>query len=184
MSARATKFKNVKITGDLVVDGNSTVGGAGVVSGEMDANLTLAATRTLAVTTADKLTVGGKIVPQTFLVTRSIFDGATTAAFDGVIPIPVASKIVSVKIRWQTASGASETLMVKKVPSGTAKASGTDCLAAGIDLTATADTNVSPALHATAANYTFAAGDGLGFVASGAPTSLDGVGITVEFQRV
>lgn len=147
-------------------------------------NVTIAATKTLAVTTADKLTVGGKIVPQTFFITRSIFDGATAAAFDGVIPIPVACKIVSVTGRWQTASGAAETLMVKKVPSGTAKASGTDCLAAGMALDATADTNVAGTLHATAANYTFAAGDGLGFVVSGTPTSLDGAGFTVEFQRV
>src|ERR1051325_5385221 len=175
MSARPTKLTNLTISGDLVVGGTSTVAGSSIVNGVIGEDVTVASGKTLAVTTADKLTVGGKIIPQTFLVTRSIFDGATTAAFDGVIPLPVACKIVSVKIRWQTASGASETLMVKKVPSGTAKGSGTDCLAAGIDLTATADTNVSPALHATAGNYTFAAGGALGFVASGAPTSLDGV---------
>jgi phage baseplate assembly protein gpV len=179
MPRGTTLFRGpVEITGNLTVDGTS------IVAGAVNDSLTIATAKTLTVTDADALIVGGKIVPQTFLITRSIFDGATTAAFDGVIPIPVACKLVSVKIRWQTASSAAETLMLNKVPSGTAKSAGTNCLAAGIDLQAVADTNVTPALHATAGNYTFAAGDGLGFVASGAPTALDGVGICAEFKRV
>lgn len=136
------------------------------------------------VTVTGSLTVGGKIVPQTFLITKTIAAGAAAADFDGVIPLPVACKLVSVTARWQTASSAAETLMPKKVPSGTAKASGTDLLSAGIALNATANTNVAGSLHATPANYTFAAGDGIGEVASGAPTALDGVGITYQFERV
>ena len=124
------------------------------------------------------------IADDTFFVDFRIFDGATVAAFDGVIPLRVACRLVGATARWQTASSAAETLMVKKVPSGTAKASGTDCLAAGIALDGTADTNVAGALHATADNYTFAASDGVGLVASGAPTALDGVGVTLEFVRV
>jgi hypothetical protein len=123
-------------------------------------------------------------VPQTFFVTRTFASGAAAADFDGVTPVMVACRLLGVTARWQTASGAAETLMVKKVPSGTAKASGTDCLAAGIALDATADTNVAGVLHATAANYTFAATDGLGLVASGAPTSLDGAALTFHFQRI
>jgi hypothetical protein len=184
MSARPTKLTNLTITGDLVVGGSSTVSGSSIVNGVIGENVTVDTGKTLAVTTADKLTVGGKIIPQTFLITRAIFDGATTAAFDSVVSVPVACKLVSASIRYQTASSAAETLMAKKVPSGTAKASGTDMLSAGMALNGTADTNVAGSLHATAGNYTLAAGDGVGFVASGTPTALDGVGITLEFQRV
>lgn len=138
----------------------------------------------LSITDADGLRVGDKIVPQTFFLTKNVAAGAAVADFDGVLPVPVAAKLISVTMRYQTASSAAETLMVKKVPSGTAKAAGTNCLAAGMALNGTPDTNISPALHATAANYTFAAGDGIGEVASGAPTLLDGVGITYQFQRV
>lgn len=167
--AKETKIAEdgaVTLPGTLAVTGASTLTGGA------------------AVTSADGLTVGAKIVPQTMLLSVVIPGGAAVADFDGVIPIPVACKIVSVKARWQTASAAAETLMVKKVPSGTAKASGTDCLSAGLALDAAADTNVSGALHATAANYTLAAGDGLALVPSGAPTSLDGVAVTIELQRV
>jgi hypothetical protein len=178
MSARATKFTN------LAVSGNLTVGGTTVTSGVVSDDLTMAAGKILA-TDADKLKAGGKIIPQTFLVTRAIFDGATLAAFDGVIPIPVACKLVSIKLRFQTTSSVGgATLMAYKVPSGTAKASGTALLSAGMALDGTADTNVTGTLSATPADYTFAAGDGLGFIASTAPTALDGVGITAEFARV
>lgn len=136
------------------------------------------------VTVAGSLTVGGKIVPQTFFITKTIAAGAAAADFDGVIPLPVACKLVSVTMRYQVTSSAAETLMVNKVPSGTAKASGTNCLAAGMALNGTADTNIAGALHATPGNYTFAAGDGIGEVASGTPTALDGVGITYQFERV
>lgn len=130
--------------------------------------------------------MGGKIVPQTFFVTFVVPAGAAAADFDGVIPLPVACKVVSVTERHQTAgtNGSAVTLMLAKVPSGTAKAAGTDCLSAGIDLKGTADTNISGTLHATAANYTLAAGDGLALVTTGTLTALDGVAVTVELQRV
>lgn len=123
---------------------------------------------------------------QDFFITFVIPAGATAADYDGVIPVPVAAKLISVTERHQTAGtdGSAVTLMVKKVPSGTAKASGTDCLAAGTSLKSTADTNVSPALHATAANSTFAAGDGVALVTTGTLTAVDGVGVTCRFRRL
>lgn len=74
--------------------------------------------------------------------------------------------------------------MPTKVPSGTAKAAGTDLLSAGLNMKAVADTNQSGALHGTAANLTFAAGDGIGEVLTGTGTAIDGVGLTYQFQRV
>ena len=148
-------------------------------------NLTMAATKTINAD-ADKLLVGSKIVPQTFLVSFVVPAGATAGDYDGVIPIPVACKAVTVTERHKTAGSdaGAVTLMVAKVPSATAQGSGTDMLSAGINLKAAADTNQSGTLHGTAANYTFAAGDGVALVTTGTLTAVDGVTVTVEFERV
>ena len=74
--------------------------------------------------------------------------------------------------------------MVKKVPSGTAKASGTDTLSAGINLKGTADTNAAGSLHATQGNYQLAAGDALGLVPTGTLTVVDAVTVMVELKRI
>jgi hypothetical protein len=76
------------------------------------------------------------------------------------------------------------TVMVMKVPSGTAKAAGTACLAAGISLKATADTNQDAALHATAANSQLVDGDSLALVTTGTLTAVAGVSVTVELSRI
>jgi len=124
-------------------------------------------------------------MPERALVTFNVPAGATAADYDGVIPIPYAWEVVSVRERHATAGsdGGAVTLMVVKVPSGTAKASGTDMLSAGINLKGTANTNASGSLHATAANYQGDAGDGIGLVASGTLTAVDGVSVTVEIKR-
>jgi hypothetical protein len=171
--ARTTKFKAVQVTETLAVTGASTLTGNVAMAG------------TLGVTGA--FTQGSKVVPNTFIVPVNIPGGATAADFDGLFFIAhFACKVVSVRERHAVAgtNGSAVTLMLKKVPSGTAKASGTDCLSAGIDMKATADTNQSGALHATAANYTLAAGDALGLVPTGTLTSLDGVTLTVELEKV
>jgi hypothetical protein len=178
MSARPTKLTNLTVTGNLVVGGSSTVSGSSIVNGVIGENVTVDTGKTLAVTTADKLTVGGKIIPQTFLV--------QIRADSVVYVLPVACKVVSVKERHTTAESTAATLtaMVNKVPSGTAIGSGTNCLSAGINMKATANTNQTGSLHATAGNYTFAAGDGVGAVLSTSATELALESITVEFQRV
>ncbi len=160
------------------------VNSAGVIQGTLpDAptgNVVVATAKTLTVTDADALLVGGKIVPQTFFV--SLGQGSWPAPK----ALPVACKVVSVKERHTTAESTAATLtgMLKKVPSGTAASAGTDCLAAGVNLKGTANTNASPSLHATAANYTLAAGDALAIVASTTITELAGAEFTVELQRV
>lgn len=162
----------------------------GVIQGTLpDAptgDVVVATTKTLTVTDADALLVGGLIVPQTFIVDFRIPAGSAAGDYAGSIVIPVAAKIVNVKERHETAGNdaGAVTLMVKKTPSGTARAAGTDCLAAGTSLKATADTNLTPALHATAANYTFAAGDAVSLVLTGTPTAVVGVGVSIQFQRV
>lgn len=167
-----------------IVDSDGTI--TGVIPDAPTGSVVIATAKTLTVTDADALLVGGLIVPQTFLVNFRIISGAAAGDYAGSIPLPVACKIVSVTERHDTAGndGSAVTIMVKKTPSGTAKASGTDCLAAGISLKATADTNQTPALHATAGNYTFAAGDSVSLVLTGTATAVVGVGVQVQFQRV
>ncbi len=143
-------------------------------------------TRLVESNSSDQVLVGGNVAVTTQLITFNIPAGATAGDYDGTIAIPFAWKLVSVTERHQTlgTDGSAVTLMVKKVPSGTAKASGTDMLAAGTSLKSTNDTNVSPALHATAANITGAAGDGIGLVTTGTLTAVDGVTVTCEIKRV
>lgn len=113
--------------------------------------------------------------------------GAVAADYDGV-PFIADKKyeVVVVKERHGavgTDAGA-VTLMVKKVPSGTAKAAGTDVLAAGINLKAAANTAQDGTLHATLANKQLAAGDGLGLEPTGVLTAVDAVGVTVWIKAL
>lgn len=178
-SAESTPFEVFNTAGTSLFSVASD--GATVQAG----GLTIPSGDTLAVTTADKLTVGGVIVPQHFYIAFNIAAGAAAGDYDGNIPVPDAAVLVSVTERHQTAGNdaGAVTLMVKKTPSGTAKASGTDCLSAGISLKGTADTNAAGTLHATAANYTFAAGDAVSLVLTGTPTAVDGVSVTCKFKR-
>jgi hypothetical protein len=97
-----------------------------------------------------------------------------------------AFQVVGVTERHATAGsdGGAVTLMVKKVPSGTAKSAGTDVLSAGVSLKATADTNQAGTLHGTAANLQLAAGDALGLVLTGTPTAVAAVSVTVYLKRI
>lgn len=126
-------------------------------------------------------------IQDTVVATQNVIAGAANADFDGRFFIADrAYEIVAVREQHQTlgTDGAAVTLMVKKVPSGTARASGTDTLAAGINMKATIDTVQSPALHATATNYQLAAGDSLATVLTGTGTSLDGVTVTVFLKKI
>lgn len=94
-------------------------------------------------------------------------------------------QLTSVRERHEAAgTGGACTLMITKVPSGTAKAAGVASLAAGIDLTAAIDTNQNGTLHATAANSQFADGDQVVAVLTGTPTSVAGLCVTCEFKRI
>jgi hypothetical protein len=115
-----------------------------------------------------------------------IADSPAVSVDPGFSPTASVYEVVSVRERHETAGSdaGAVTVMVKKVPSGTAPASGTDVLAAGINLKATANTNQSPALHATAANRLLAPGDALALVTTGVLTAVAGVALMVELRRV
>lgn len=158
-------------------------------TGTLSGNTTVATTKTLDTADADALKVATIIVPQR-VIANAVVQGAnaqTAAIFTA--PFFVADRaymVVSVKERHETAAsdGGVVSLMVKKVPSGTAPSAGTDTLSAGISLKATANTNQAGSLHATPANYTLAAGDSLSLVTTGALTALVGVSCMVELKAV
>lgn len=127
------------------------------------------------------------VLPGTFSVTSHLNSTqAATADNYGVFYIaPYAVEVVSVKERHETAGsdGSAVTLNVQKVPSGTAKGSGTNLLSAGISLKGTADTNATGTLSTTVADLRLAAGDSLALVPTGTLTAVDGVTVTVELKQ-
>ena len=103
---------------------------------------------------------------------------------NGATPGPV-WQVASVRARWEAACTAGPTtFMVVKVPSGTAKAAGIACLAAGIDVTAAADTIVNGVINTTTANLQLNDGDSLALVPTGTLTSLTGLAVMVEMFRI
>lgn len=88
--------------------------------------------------------------------------------------------------RHETAGsdGGAVTVMLKKVPSGTAPASGTDMLTAGISLKGTANTNASGTVTSTIANKRLVRGDALSLVTTGTLTAVAGVTVSVRLKAI
>lgn len=116
----------------------------------------------------------------------NVIGGAAAADYDGCVIMRGAWQLVAGIERHQVAGndGGAVTLMVKKVPSGTAKASGTDMLSAGVNLKGTADTNAALALHATTANLQVADGNAIALVLTGTATTCDGVSVSLWFKKL
>jgi len=91
--------------------------------------------------------------------------------------------ILEVIERHETAGsdGGVVTLMLKRVPSGTAPASGTDILSAGISLKATANTNQVGTIGQV---KTLQSGDSLSLVTTGTLTALVGVTVYVLLKAI
>lgn len=76
------------------------------------------------------------------------------------------------------------TMQLYKVPSGTAPASGTAMLTAGLSLKSTANTNQEGTLVTTAGGLTIPRGYSLAFVTSGTLTAVQGVTASVILKAV
>ena len=87
----------------------------------------------------------------------------------------------AVSATWMTAesTGAMD-IMLEKLVGVTACGSGTDMLASAIDATATANTTTAGSLHATAANYTLAAGDTICVDLTATPNEVVGIVATIS----
>lgn len=98
---------------------------------------------------------------------------------------PFACIVRSVVATWGTAAGATSTITITKETGTTAPAGGTTILTAAMNFAGTANTPVTPALSATASDYTLAAGDRLSTkIASGSATGNAKVLITVAIDKL
>lgn len=86
-----------------------------------------------------------------------------------------AYQVVSIREIHNVVGGSGAQVVVKKCTGTTAPASGTALHATAIDLTATINTNITPALVATTATLQLAATDKLAMDFSGTLTGLNGV---------
>lgn len=184
-------YINSSADGKLVISSDGAGTDDITLSGKvtLDDDLVQAADKLITVTTADKLKVGGIIVPQRIMVTSGTINNTAKNNTDRYFFIcDRAYEIVSVELRASTIenSAADSTLMVEKVASATAIGSGVDVLTAAVNLKTgvTAGTNATLALHGTAANYTLADGDALALDFGGtAITEFDGV-LTIQLKAV
>lgn len=140
-------------------------------------------------TTHDKITLGGNVLAKTFFAAKSLNDtAAATAANYGVFFIaPFACTVVSVR-EAHTAAGTDAgavTLDIEKLTGTQALDAGVAVLGATkINLKGAANTVQAPALTATAADKTLAAGDRLALKDTGTLTAVAGVTVTVELKAV
>jgi len=150
-------------------------------------NTTVASGKTLAVTTADKLTVGGVIVPQQIEI--SYIGQTTEAATDRAIFIANrAYQVTGVRQVHAVAAGGASKLQLTKDTGTTAPGAGTDLLTnntnTGFDLNATANTVQVGTLTATTADLQLAAGDRLSLDWANTIQSTAGIVVTVSLVPI
>jgi hypothetical protein len=127
----------------------------------------------------------GVTLPVMFVVQGA----AAATALNYTAPFFIAQRdyyVISVTERHEVAGshGDPVTMMLKKVASGTAPASGTDMLTAGLSLKSTANTNQNGSLVITAGGLTIPRGYALSFVTSGTLTAVQGVTASVILKAV
>lgn len=95
-------------------------------------------------------------------------------------------EIISITERHKTAGtdGGAVTLQVEKIPTGTAKSSGTDLLATAINLKGTADTTQYGTLTTTKTALILKRGDSIGLETSGTLTSVADVCVTIILRAI
>lgn len=178
-----TNFSN----GTKLID--AATGAISVPGGTITDDTTVASGKTLAVTTADKLTVGGVIVPQEIEVS---FHGQAAGAMvdQSFFVATQAYQVTKVRFVHAVAESTATTLYAQLVKdTGTdAPGAGTDLLTNntnnGFDCKATANTVQTGTLTATTASLQLAAGNRLSVDFSAAATELVGVTITVTLKRI
>lgn len=143
-------------------------------------SLTVNSSQTLAVTTADKLTVGGVIVPQEEFVS---FPYTASAVDQHIFVANAAYNITAVKLMPRVAGGdaGAVNVTIRVCDDTEAPASGVTAIDSVLNLKGSADTIQSGSL--TAANVAVASGDSIAVDFSGTLTSAVGV-ITVYMKRV
>jgi hypothetical protein len=170
LSLNDTTIKHA-IAGGISVGGASSFGGTTTINGST----------TLAVTTADYLTVGGNIIPNTMVLTFPFgFNSTNTTLFIADEAWQV-TKIEEAHTTAQTQTGEPATIDVMKCTSGQSPVQGTSMITAPMNLKSTANTVVTPTLSATVA---LADGNMISILFSGYRTGFAGGGLTIHMKRV
>ena len=153
------------------------------IHGRTADTVTIPTGKTLAVASADKLTVGGGIMPQVIEVS---FVGQTTeAATDRAFFIANrAYQVTAIRQVHSVAAGGASTLQVTKDTGTTAPGAGSDLLSSAFDLNATANTVQTGALTATTADLLLAAGDRLSIDFANTIQSTAGLVVTVSLKPI
>ena len=93
--------------------------------------------------------------------------------------------VLQVRARWEVKeTSGTPTLQVKKVPDGTATASGSNLLKAGIDMTLVADTIVTGNLVDNQETLRIVDGDALSLEATGSVNEVDGLTVSVLLRAI
>ncbi len=145
-------------------------------------DVTVATSKTLAVTDADKLIVGGVVVPQKMVINFPI-DASTVSG--NVFIANDAWVITSIEEVHSVAGddGGSPTIAVVKCTDTQAPSAGTNMSTGTINPKGTAETVQTLTLSATAGDYTLADGNRIGLLVTGNLTSLAGGIITIHMRR-
>ena len=117
------------------------------------------------------------------VINKSGIVAADTSQRLGIAPF--AMELVSVKVNFGVTS-TSGTMMIGKGVDTEAIGGGSEvnCLSGTIDLSGTADNQVAGSLHATQANYQFAAGNTIVMTLGGTLTGLADCCVTLEFKQI
>jgi len=144
----------------------------------------LTITPALAIATADKLTVGGVIVPQDEIVSVSIPLHASKVVYN-LLVARTALQVLAIDYTPDIAQGGALTATVVKATGTATPASATTPMhiAAAINLNGTAHTVQSITLTVTGADLQLAAGERIGLVLSGAMTVGSGL-VTIRMKRI
>lgn len=152
---------------------------------EGSSNYTIAADKTLSVTTADKLTVGGLIVPQAEILVSVGIPLHASKVIHNLFVARDAWQVTHIDYTPDIAQGGALTATVVKAVGTDTPASATTPMhtAAGINLNATAHTVQPITLSVTIADLQLAAGNRIAIVLSGAMTVGSGL-VTVRGKRI
>jgi hypothetical protein len=144
---------------------------------------TVATGKTLAITDADKLTVGGKIIPQKLIINVPI---AAASVDQNIFIADAAYKVSSVEEAHTVAGNDASpvTAVLVKCTGTQAPSGGTACTSDTFNLKGAANTVVTGTLSGTASDYTLADGNRLALDFGGTLTTLAGGIITVMLERV
>ena len=151
------------------------------------AGLTVSSSQTLAVTTADKLTVGGVIVPQTMVVAVPLIPIAAVATRELFYAQTDGWTVTGIVTCMSVAEGTGSVVgtICKVTGNNVAVGATTPMITAAIAMTTTAGTPVVSTLTSTGADLVLAATNKIGIIFSGGDSVLDtGLGMVyIKMKR-